>query len=461
MTYDVAIIGAGPGGYVAAIRASQLGFKTVLVEKDSVGGTCLNRGCVPTKSFVAVAEKMLSQKHLVDFGIEGVSQANVNIKKVVERKNNIVASLKGGIQTLLKGRKVDVVNGTARLVSKSEIEVATASGSQKISAQRIIIATGSTWRDLPNLKADGKFILNSDHMLDLNELPKKLLIVGGGAIGCEFASIMNAFGVEVAMVELMDQLLPADDASVARMLTLFFKKRGIKILTKTSVISVNGNKVMLSDNSVIEPDKILVSVGRRPCTNGLNLEAIGVEMDCGFVLTDESMRTNISDIFAIGDVAIPGSTKSKPALAHVASNEGLVAVKSMKSSATIDYSVVPRPVFTIPEIACVGLTEKELKAKGVKYKAGRFPYGALSKAVCDGEADGLMQVYADENDLVLGCHCIGNHASDICSEIAVAMRNNLTISKITDTIHAHPTYSEIIPEALEDVHSMAIHKAKG
>jgi len=353
---------------------------------------------------------MLEQRNLPEFGIEGVSQINLNLKKIVERKNGIVSHLKGGIQTLLKGRKVDLVNGTARFISKNEVEVTTTGGSQKISAKNVIIATGSTWRDLPNLKADGEFILNSDHMLDIKELPKRLLVVGGGVIGCEFASIMNAFGVDVTVVEVLDQLLPAEDASVARMLSLFFKKRGIKVITKTSVASINGGRVTLSDNSAVETDKVLVSVGRRPYTDGLNLEAVGIETERGFVLTDESMRTNVSNIFAIGDVAVPRSTKSKPALAHVASREGIVAVKAIKSQATIDYKVVPRPVFTIPEVACVGLTEKELKTSGVKYKTVRFSYGALSKAVCDGQEGGLIQVYADESDFIIGCHCIGNHA---------------------------------------------------
>ncbi len=465
MNYDVAIFGAGPGGYVAAMRSAQLGLKTVLIEKEFVGGTCLNVGCIPTKSFAAVAERFAELKYFDEFGIEGANAANalVNMAKVVERKNKIVAGLRSGIQGLLKARKIDYVQGTAKLLPNKEIAVSGANA-QNLTAENIIIATGSTWRPLPNLVPDGKFILTSDHMLDLAELPKKLLIVGGGVIGCEFASIMNAFGVDVTIVEFAEQILPMEDAAVARSLTAIFKKRGVKLLTKTSVQSVSKGKATLSTGEEIEADKILVSVGRKPFTDGTGIDALGVGTKNGFILTDEYMKTNVPGLYAIGDVALPSNGAPKPMLAHVASHEGLLAVANIKAEkegrqlTKMDYSVVPRPIFTSPEIGCVGLTEKQIKESGMQYKAGRFAYGALSKAICDGSTEGLVQVYVGEGDKMLGAVCFGSHATDICSEITVAMKNGLTAAQVFETIHAHPTYSEAVMETLEDAHGMAIHK---
>lgn len=462
MTYDITIVGAGPGGYVAAIRAAQEGFKVALIEKQFVGGTCLNYGCIPTKSFAAVADRFRGFGDLEDMGVvdANITNARVDIAKVVNRKNKIVEGLRGGIKQLLKGNKVDLIEGTASFVSPTELKVSNDTGNQSLITNNCIIATGSTWRPLPNLAPDGKFILTSDHMLDLTEIPKKFLIVGGGVIGCEFASIMKTFGSEVAIVEVADRILPLEDELISRTLALSFKKRGINIYTKTTVTGVANGNVNLSSGEVLPADKVLVSVGRKPYTDGLNLEGIGVEMKNGFVLTDEKLSTNIKNIFAIGDVSIPKNGSPKPQLAHVASNEGLIVIANLKSQVSDlkSLQVIPRPIFTHPEIGCVGMTETELKTKGIKYNTGRFTYSALSKAICDGDKEGLLQVYTEENGKILGAHCIGAHATDICSEISLAVRNGLTAKDVADTIHAHPTYSEIVAEAVEDTFGMAIHK---
>ncbi|PIR16237.1 MAG: dihydrolipoyl dehydrogenase [Deltaproteobacteria bacterium CG11_big_fil_rev_8_21_14_0_20_49_13] len=465
MTYDLAVIGAGPGGYVAAIRAAQLGLKTVLIEKEHVGGTCLNRGCIPTKSVVAVAERF-KERDPAEFGIEGVDSAKaaVNMAKVVERKDKIVAGLRVGIGQLLESNKIDLITGAASFASKDELKVVDPAGNElPVTSRDVIIATGSIWREIPGLKTDGKFVITSDEMLDLKALPKRLVIVGGGVIGCEFASIMNIFGVDVSIVEMTDQLLPTEDAAISRQLSMSFKKRGIKIFTKATVTEAGKGIVKLSTVDNLGADLVLVSIGRRPFTDGLGIEAAGVETQKGFILTDDKMRTNVPNIYAIGDVAVPGAKGFKPALAHVASKEGMVAVTNIKGehAAVMNYNVVPRPIFTIPEIGCVGATEKELKNNNVKYKTGRFSYAALSKAVCDSATNGLLQVYSDEVGHILGAHCMGNHASDICAEASLAMETGLNVRDIERTIHAHPTYSEIMMEACEDVEGHAIHKAGG
>ena len=487
MIYDLAIIGAGPGGYVAAIRAAQAGLKTALIEKEHVGGTCLNRGCIPTKSLAYVAHVMseidgLSGIFPSPLGGEGQGEGGrlADLAKIVERKDKIVAGLRSGIQQLLKARKIDLIRGTAKFLSNNEIMVVSdpshqppatshCISHQSLATSHCIIATGSTWRPLPNLAPDGKFILTSDEVLDMKALPKKLVIVGGGVIGCEFASIMRAFGSEVAIVEVAEQLLPMEDATIARQLAASFKKREIKIFTKTTVSSAKDGKVTLSTNEVLDAEKVLVSVGRKPFTEGLGLEAIGVEMKNGFILTDGHMKTNVSTIYAIGDVATPKSGGGKPALAHVASYEGTIAAHNVKCQMSndkrkaanlrlVDYSVVPRPIFTDPEIGCVGMTEKQLKEKGISYKTGRFAYAALSKAVCDSSAEGMMLAYVGGDEKILGACCMGSHATDICAEVTLAMKHGLTVKDVAETIHAHPTYSEIVPEALEDAFGRAVHK---
>ena len=449
MQYDVAIIGAGPGGYIAAIRAAQAGLKTVLIEKDNLGGTCLNKGCIPTKVLVAEAQERID-------GLSGVE----NFVKAMARKNKVVESLRGGVRGLLASNKIDYVNSAAQFVNANELTKSDGlNHKSSITSHQVIIATGSSWRPLPNLKPDGLKIVTSDEILSSDKLPKRLTIVGGGVIGCEFASIMQAFGVEITIIEVAGQILPLEDAIIARTLASSFKKRGIQIYTDTTVNGLNGERVMLSNGEEIEADKVLVSVGRRPFTEDLNLEAAGITSNNGFVPVNAFMQTNVKHIYAIGDVASPADF-AKPMLAHVASYEAKIAIAHItKAGIKADYKVIPRPIFTRPEIGCVGATDKELKTSGITYKTGRFPYAALSKAVCDDKTEGLLQIYADKKGLILGAHCIGAHATDICSEIALAMKNGMTTLDLANTIHSHPTYSEIIVEAMEDIGGRAVHKA--
>jgi dihydrolipoamide dehydrogenase len=458
MEYDVAIIGGGPGGYVAALRAAQNGLATCLIEKDAVGGTCLNRGCIPTKTFVAAAEH------------SAATGARVDMKALLARKNKVVTGLRNGIHSLLKGRKVTTLAGRAEFLSKSELVVHDAKGTKtKVSAKYFIIATGSTWRELKGLRPDGKWVLTSDEMLDIETPPKNLVIVGGGVIGCEFASIMNAFGTEVTIVEALPQLLPMMDGVISRLLSLSFKKRGIKIFTDMTVKQLADGKVALSDGQEIAAEKVLISIGRGPHTEGLGLDKIGLALAKGFVPVEENMRTETENIYAIGDVAVFKNGHPKHMLAHVASHDAMIAIRDIKKrmskeplqdkgEALKDYDVIPGPVFTAPEVASVGKTEAELKKDGVSYRAGKFSYIALSKAVCDDETEGLLQVYIGDDKCVLGAHCIGAHATDVIAELALGMRRGLKADDIAEVIHAHPTYSEIVAEALEDAMGHALHK---
>jgi dihydrolipoamide dehydrogenase len=463
MNYDLAVIGAGPGGYVAAIRGAQAGLKVALVEKGDVGGVCLNRGCIPTKAFAASAEALIHLKDVPELGIKGVdsSKADVDIEKVVARKTKIVETLKGGIKQLLKSNKVDYVNSAASFLSSGEVKLTDPANSESRLASRFfIIATGSEWRSLPGLTPDGQFIVTSDEILSLDSIPKRLVIVGGGVIGCEFASIMNAFGSEVTIVEFMDHILPFEDEFVARQLALSFKKRGIKVLTKATVTSASGGRAALSTGEEVFADKVMISVGRKPSSAGLGLEELNVNLKNGFIVTDEHMRTNVLNIFAVGDVASPAGGP-KPALAHVASFEASIAVANLKGEGLkMDYAVVPRPIFASPEISCVGLTEKQLKEKGVSFRTGKFPYAASGKALCDGKGEGFLQAYTSDDGKILGAQCFGGHATDMCAEISLAMKNGLKAEDVAMTIHAHPTYSEMVVEALEDSAGKAVHKVK-
>lgn len=418
MSYDLAIIGAGPGGYVAALRASRSGKKVALIEKDSIGGTCLNRGCIPTKIFVASAGKE-------EWG------------DILKKKDAKVANLRSGILTLLKNAKVELISGEAKFVSKNELNVS----GRSIKATEFIIAVGSQWRELPGLVPDGEKILSSDQMLGLKELPKKLLIVGGGVIGCEFASIMHAMGVKVAIVELMDRILPLENPFISRMLSLSFKKRGIEIYTSAQFEAIAPK---------VNADKVLVSIGRKPSTEILEIEIAGIEEKNGYILTDSFLRTNVQNIYAIGDCAMPKNGEAKPLLAHTASYEGLAVVEKREAN----YSTIPRPIFTLPEIACVGAAKPPEDAR-----TGRFSYAACSKAVCDGRTEGAIEIYVSENDKISGACIIGAHATDICAEITLAMQCNLTAHDVINTMHAHPTYSEMIVEALQDAYGMAVHKS--
>ena len=456
--FDLAIIGAGPGGYVAAIRASQLGAKVALVEKKELGGVCLNCGCIPTKALIASAHRLHAARSSADFGVD-VAEGSVSfdMRKVAARKDAIVAKLRDGIASLIKGRGVDFIKGAASFSGPDKIAV---DGSD-IGAKKILIATGSTWIDLKNLPTDGSSIVTSDEALSWTEVPKSVVIVGGGVIGCEFACMLRAFGAEVTVVEATPSILPPVEKAVSRLLARSMKGMGINLLTGTTVESARaeGGAVVyrLSGGEERRAAKMMVAVGRRPLTANLNLEAAGVALtERGFVKVDSKFETTAKGVYAIGDVV------GQPMLAHAASAEGIAAVEGIfgEGGGGYDPAICPSPIFTTPEIGAVGKTSEELTAAGVEFTTGRFPYAACGKALCDGEPDGQAIVHADPSGRILGVHIVGCEAATMVAEAALAMRRGLTVKEVAETVHAHPTLSEVFAEACEDAMGLAIHKMK-
>lgn len=458
----LAIIGAGPGGYVSAIKASQLGAEVTIIEDTEVGGTCLNRGCIPTKALLASSEAFQKAKEIEDFGIELKGQLLPNLKKIIERKNKIVSTQVKGIRGLFKSYGINLIEGKGILKSPDEIEVLKKDGSTlMVEAEKIIIATGSRPAQIPVFPFDGKRILSSDDALNLTEIPKSLIIVGAGVIGCEFACIFIALGVEVTMVEMLPRAVATEDIEISELLERELKKKKIKLMTNVSVEKViekeDGIHATLSNGSELSAEKILVSIGRALNTDRIGIEAVGIKKGTkGEITVNERMETNIKGIYAIGDVT------GRMLLAHVASKGGIVsAMNACGREACIDYSTVPAAIFTSPEIASVGLREFQAIEKGIKVITGHFPFRALGKAHAMGEISGIIKIIADrDTDRILGGHIIGPHASDLIHEITLAIKAGLRVKDISDTIHAHPTLSEGIMEAAEDIHGTAIHLPK-
>ncbi len=458
--YDVIVIGTGPGGYHAAIRAAQLGKKVLAVEAAQVGGVCLNVGCIPTKALLHAAEELEGIKHGSAFGLE-VKEARVDTKKLGGWRDGIVKKLTGGVSQLLKGNKVDLKTGLAQFVDKNTIEV----GGERIQGTSIIVATGSEPNTLPGFEVDQKDIIDSTGALRVEDrFPKRMLCIGGGAIGLEFAQVYKRLGAEVTVIEFMGQILPAADPETANLLAKILSKQGIAIRTHTKGVKVEKKKdglhVTLEDvktgqQELLVVDKILVATGRRPRGKGLGLEAIGVKVDeRGYVPTNEKMETNVPGIYAIGDVTRP------PLLAHKAMKEGLVAAENAAGgNAVMDYQI-PNVVYTSPEWAAVGLTEEEASKAGYKVKVGKFPLAASGRAMTLEATDGLIKLIGDaETDLLLGAHIVGPSASDLIAEMGLALEMGATVTDVGLTVHAHPTLSEGIMEAAEHLHRQAIHIA--
>lgn len=459
---DIVIIGGGPGGYVAAIRAAQLGAEVVLVEKDRLGGTCLNRGCIPTKAYYRNAQFLNDMRQARSFGI-AVEGFSVDIKKMLERKQLIVNHLNEGIGHLLKANGVEVVNGTGSIVDRETVEVTDASGFKtRMNVKNIIIAAGSVPARpfIPGINLTG--VMTSDELLELEELPREMIIIGGGVIGIEFAGIYQALGTKVTVLEFMPQILPALDGEIARRLTLSLKKKGVRFETGVGVkeiISEAGRLKVLAEGKNgeigIETDVVLVATGRTVNVSSLNLEALGIEYDHKGIKVDRNYQTSVPGIFAIGDV-IGGQM-----LAHVASDEGKAVVEHILGlEGHLNYDAIPSCVFTFPEVASVGLSEEEAKKRGVEYTASKFPFAACGKALTMGEEEGFVKVLVEKGTgHVVGTHILGPHASDLIHEAAVAVENQLGVSHIAKTVHAHPTLSEALAEAVLGVENRAIHMA--
>jgi dihydrolipoamide dehydrogenase len=458
----VAILGAGPGGYVAAIRAAQRGAEVTVIEESEVGGTCLNWGCIPTKTLIASAEVLHKTKNAGDFGLELNGTVSPNILKIMERKKKVVDTQVKGIRGLFKSWGIKLLEGRGAIIDPKKIKVTLKNGaSQEIDTDKIIIATGSKPAQIPVFPFDGTRILSSDHAINLDVIPKSLLVVGAGVIGCEFAFIYREFGSEVTMVEMMPRAVSTEDEEISALLERELKKNKIKLITNTGVQKVDvredGVTATLSDGKTIDAEKVLVSIGRAVNSRNIGLENIGVNTGKrGEISVNDKMQTNVDGIYAIGDVV--GGIM----LAHLASKQGLVAAENATGgNAAIKYDVVPAAIFTSPEIASVGLREHQVKEKNIKYKVGRFQFRALGKAHAMGEISGLFKIISEEGtDKILGAHIIGPHASDLIHEVAVAMEGGLTVNAIAHTIHAHPTLAEGVMEAAEDVHGMAVHCPK-
>ncbi len=458
----ITVLGAGPGGYVAALKAAQLGAEVTVIEDTEVGGTCLNRGCIPTKALVASAEALHTARRLKDFGIEVEGTITPSLPKIMERKDKVVSTQVKGIRSLFKSWGVNLKEGKGMLLTPDKVEVVGKDGAvEVVETDKIIIATGSRPAQIPLFPFDGEHILSSDDALSIKSIPKSIVIVGAGVIGCEFACIFRELGTEVTMVEMLPGAVSTEDHEISAILERELKKKKIKLLTGTKVEGVEGGHdgihVRLEGGKELVAEKLLVSIGRSLNTEDIGLEAVGVEKGGrGEILVNKKMETNIGGIYAIGDVT------GGILLAHVASKEGIVAASNAcGKEMEIDYSVVPAAIFTSPEIASVGLREREAEERGVGYITGHFQFRALGKAHAMGEIAGMLKVIADkETDRLLGAHIIGPHASDLIHEAALAIKSGLRVSDIAETIHAHPTLSEGLMEASEDAHGEAIHVPK-
>jgi dihydrolipoamide dehydrogenase len=455
---DLCIIGAGPAGYTGAIRAAQAGLKVVLIERDKIGGTCLNRGCIPTKALRHSADVMDEAQNAGRFGVNFKGGISLDYAAVSRHRDGVVDKLVSGVGKLVKARKIDYIHGDARLVSPGRVEVFRKGESQTVSARNVVIATGSRPADLPGLTIDEKYILSSEGALWLKSVPQKLLVVGAGVIGCEFADIMASFGSSVTVVEVAERILLTEDRSTARTIRKSLESKGISFITGATVSNLEQEDgrlgVEFTEGSSITVDKIIVSVGRRPQIDGLGLEEIGVEVSGGAVKVDRGGRTSVPGVWAAGDV-IGG-----PMLAHAAVHEVEVVIENiMGGQKEIDYGSVPSVVFTRPEVASVGVLEDAAKEKGLLVLIGRFSYTANGKALCMGQEEGLARIIVDkESGIIIGATIIGAHAGDLIHEIALAVKHKMKVADLLEVVHAHPTLAEIVPEAASDAFGLAIHK---
>jgi len=447
--FDCAIIGAGPGGYVAALRAARRGLNTVLIEKDHLGGTCLNWGCIPTKALLHVSQLFSETRSAEAVGIS-VGQVQLDYGKVTAFKNKVVQDLRGGIASLLKNLKVQVVAGTAKLTSPDTIAVTDGSGkASEIRSANLIIATGTEPAKLPAFPFDGQQVMNTNDVLAMTSLPSSILIVGGGIAGCEFATMFSEFGLEVTVVELLDSLLPGLDADISKLISRVFKQKKISVHTSAKIVrmskSAKAVTAELSDGRKLTAQRALVAVGRTTNLSALNLQSAGVANDGRFIKVDQRCRTNVPNIWAIGEVA------GAMPLAHVASKMGLVAVENIAGGeVTEDLSVVPVGVFTHPEIGFVGLTEAQARDKGLNIKVSRFPLEASGIARAYRQTTGFVKIVADEGTgEIIGACMVGAHAADVIQQVALAMKTECTVRELVETIHTHPTFSEALAEAGE------------
>jgi len=462
MKYDLLIIGSGPGGYVAAIRASQLGIKTGVIEKSEIGGICLNWGCIPTKALLKSAQVYEYVKHAKEYGVVVPEEAEPDLAAMVNRSRQVADGMSKGVQFLFKKNKIDQIEGFGKLVDSKTVEVTHADGKKETyKAENIILATGARSRELPGVKQDGKKIIGYREALTLNKLPESMVVIGSGAIGSEFAYFYASLGTKITLVEFLPSLVPVEDEEVSKQLERSFKKLGMNILTNSSVemVDTGGKKCKVSiktkkGEEIVEADIVLSAVGITANIEDIGLEKVGVEVEKGKVKVDEFYATSVSGIYAIGDI-IPG-----PALAHVASAEGIIAVEKIAGHKPqrLNYQSIPGCTYTNPEIASVGLTEKAAREAGYELKIGKFPYTASGKASAAGHKDGFVKLIFDARyGELLGAHMIGANVTEMVAEMVVAKNLETTGLEIIKSVHPHPTMSEAIMEAAAAAYGEVIH----
>ena len=473
--YDVVVIGAGTGGYVAAIRAAQLGLKTAVVEKQkALGGTCLLVGCIPTKALLEHAHALKVVQHAKDWGVaigdasagSGAPRVSIDMAQVQTRKDRVVTGLTKGVEFLFKKNRIDWIKGTARLTGDGGVDVFEGDRQTLRARREIIVATGSTPRSVPGVEIDRRRIITSDEAVALREVPKSIAIMGSGAVGVEFASIFRRFGSDVTILELLPRLVPVEDQAVSEELEKAFRRQGITSHTNAKVTSARATadgvdlQFQKSDGAAekLRADYLLVATGRGPVTAGLDAERVGLDLEKGYVRVDAGYRTSVQGISAIGDVITMGGPH--PQLAHVSSAEGVIAAERIAGQTVrpLNYDHVPGCTYCDPEIGSVGLTEREAARRGYDVRTGTFPFGVLGRAKIAGETDGFVKIVADKKyDEVLGVHMIGLRATELVAEAVVALRLESTVEELIRTIHAHPTMAEAVGEAAHAVHGAAIH----
>ena len=454
--FDLIVIGAGPGGYVAAIRGGQLGLKTAVVEKDEVGGICLNWGCIPSKSLLKNAEIVHIMNDAQKWGIS-FDNFNADYSKAIDRSRQVVKKLTGGVNSLLKKNKVTVIKGEASFQDSQTITV----GSETYTSSNFIIATGARARTVPSLPIDGEAVITSREALELTTVPKRIAIVGGGATGVEFAYIYNAYGAQVTLIEMLPNILPNEDHDISQELKKSLTKQGITVATDTKVSGMNSKgkiKVLelvtsQNDQTSIEVDKVLVAIGVQGNIEGLNLESIGVNTDRTYITVDDDMKTDIDGIFAIGDVT------GKMLLAHVAQAQAILVVENIASveSPPLDYNVMPKAVYANPQVASFGITEQKAKEDQLDYHVGRFPFAASGKAIALGETEGFIKLIISEHGEILGAHLIGHEVTELLGELSLANLLEGTTEETGWLVHSHPSISEVIKEAALQAEGKAIH----
>jgi dihydrolipoamide dehydrogenase len=454
--FDIAVIGAGPGGYVAAIKAAQLGKTVALIEKDALGGTCLNVGCIPTKTLITSADVHSQIRRASDFGIF-VGEVRIAYDQMKKRKDTVVANIKSGLTSLIKANKITVFQGEAQFESVHDLKII-GKDPARIRAEKIVIATGSVPIDVKAFPCDHERILNSTSILELTQLPKSLCVVGGGYIGCEFASLFAELGVKVTIVEALPSILALQGKTVSDYMTKTFTSKGIElktnVLVKTIANENNQTVITFADGNTLAAEMTLVSIGRRPYTEGLGLEKAGLKTnERGFLVVNDKMETEVRGIYAIGDVT------GKAMLAHVASHQGITAaMNACGQTSHVHYNAVPAVIFTHPEVASVGLTQEEAAQKGLSVNIGTFPFQAIGKAVSSGEVKGFSQIVADKKTgQILGATIIGHDAANLIAEMALAIQNEIPLESVLETIHAHPTMAEIWHETAAMTLGMPIH----